>query len=160
MSDSISISIEEVEMNLALEKMRQELEAQRQENERQAKRIADLEVLKQTHDEAATAKLEAANLRIAEKESRQRHEPLNLTQGELKRNEAIRRCGGPAFWTKKSLEQRMEALSIPNDPEATDKSLREIFGRTSSSVKAVALASSNPSRYKLWRQIAREKNII
>jgi hypothetical protein len=159
MNNEFDVTVSSLQKEADLLKLQQELDAKQAEIEAGKKRIADLELKDEMNTAAAAERQRNANLRLADKTA-EKHEPLNLTQLDLHRNEAIRRSGGLAFWNKKSLEERTQILSLPHDDEATDKNLKEVFGRTSSSKAASQLAASNPTRYKLWRAIAREKGII
>lgn len=159
MQNEFDVTVASLQKEADLLKLQQELDEQKRQNEELRKHNADLEVKDELNRAAAAERQRNANLRLADRTA-EKQEPLNLNEIHLHCNEAIRRAGGNAYWAKKSFEERMQILSLPQDDEATDKNLKEVFGRTSSSKAAAQLAASNPKRYKLWKAISIEKGII
>lgn len=159
MSDTITIA--ELERQIAEEKARQVADAKDLENEKLRTRVKELEQEREEIKAVSALKETDYQLNIAAASAREKGEPLNNMQGEIARERAIQKVGGPALWNRLTPAQRATALGISEENAAVkDSDLKRIFGRASSAVEAAQLAKLNPAKYRIWRQIARDRGIF
>lgn len=85
---------------------------------------------------------------------------LGTVAQELRRDAAIRACGGLARWNTLTPSRRAELLGAVDSANVTDAELMQFFGPKSNGMAASQLAKADPERYRRYRILSRERGLF
>jgi hypothetical protein len=121
-------------------------------------KIAAMQAERDRENVEREQRLAEQRLKVAATIAKQPSGKLGISEQDVKLAQAIRVCGGPAYWAKLSLQQQAEALGV-TDVSVPDKTLRQYFGRGSDGAASNRLCAENRSEYLRLRLLAKLKGI-
>ena len=124
-------------------------------DERDAKIQALESQLAEAKREAENQRMKAALASVNKKVA-----PLHTGADYARRQNAIRIAGGPAKWFGLTATERVQILNDGACPAVGDEQLRNFFGRNSNAVEANRLAKEDPTRYRAYRILAKERGLL